>query len=164
MGIKNTYNSEMARKKHPNHISKNKKAFFDFAIEDKLEAGIVLLGWEVKAIRQGRIQITESHVIVKKGEVWLIGALITPLQSASTHIDADPTRTRKLLLKKRESHKLIGLIERKGYTLVPLSLYWKKHRVKLEIAVAKGKKNYDKRHTIKERDWDRQKARMVKQF
>ncbi|MCF6808140.1 SsrA-binding protein SmpB [Thiotrichales bacterium 19S9-12] len=143
-------------------IALNKKARHDYILEDKFEAGIVLQGWEVKSIRQGRVQIADSHVIVKKGEVWLLNGLITPLHSASSHIVAEPSQTRKLLLNRREINKLMGGVEKEGYTIVPLSMYWKGSRVKVEIALAKGKKLHDKRSSSKERDWQREKERIFK--
>jgi SsrA-binding protein len=143
-------------------IAVNRKAQHDYFIEERFEAGLVLEGWEVKALRAGRIQLDQSYVIIRHAEAWLFGSLITPLQTASTHIHPDPQRSRKLLLKHRELSKLIGNIERKGYTLVPLNLYWKNNRVKLEIGLAKGKKLHDKRATEKERDWQRQKQRLLK--
>ena len=143
-------------------IADNKKAFHDYFVEERLEAGLVLEGWEVKAIRAGRAQIKESYVILKEGEVWLFGCHISPLITASTHIKADPVRTRKLLLHEREIAKLIGKVERAGYALVPLDLHFKKGRVKLEIGLAKGKKQYDKRDSEKQRDWDREKARLMR--
>ena len=145
-----------------NLIATNRKARHDYLIEQKYEAGIVLEGWEVKSLRAGRANLTEGYTLIRKGEAWLIGAHISPLQSASTHINPDPTRTRKLLLHKAELNKLIGATERKGYTVVPLNLYWKKGRVKLEIGLAKGKKTHDKRAAQKERDWQRDKARILK--
>lgn len=144
-------------------ISVNKKALHEFFIEQKLEAGMVLEGWEVKSIRAGRLQINDSYILMKREEAWLIGAQIQPLPTASTHVHTDPGRTRKLLLKASELKKLIGHVEREGYTLIPLAMYWKNNRVKLEIAVAKGKKLYDKRTTEKEREWNREKARVMKQ-
>lgn len=143
-------------------IATNRKAHHEFFIEERFEAGLVLEGWEVKSLRAGRIQLDQSYVIIKAAEAWLFGSQITPLQTASTHINPDPTRSRKLLLKQRELSKLIGSVERKGYTLVPLNLYWKNNRVKLEIGLAKGKKQHDKRATEKERDWERQKQRLLK--
>lgn len=143
-------------------IAHNRKATHEYFIEDRYEAGVVLEGWEVKSLRAGRAQIDQSYVLLKGAEAWLFGAQITPLQTASTHINPDPQRTRKLLLHASELAKLIGSVERKGYTLVPLSLYWKHNRVKLEIGLAKGKKQHDKRASIKERDWDRQKQRLLK--
>lgn len=143
-------------------IAVNRKANHDYFVEERFEAGIALQGWEVKSLRAGKTQLDQSYVIIKNGEVVLLGAQITPLQTASTHIHPDPTRTRKLLLHRREIDKLIGSVERKGYTLIPLSLYWKGKNVKLQIGLAKGKKDHDKRATEKERDWKRQKQRIVK--
>ncbi len=149
--------------KADNDIAVNRKARHDFFIEETFEAGLVLEGWEVKSLREGRVQLDQGYVMIRNAEIWLIGALITPLQTASTHINPDPQRTRKLLLNKREISKLIGHVERKGYTLVPLNLYWKNNRVKLAIGLAKGKKLHDKRATEKERDWEREKQRAFKQ-
>jgi SsrA-binding protein len=143
-------------------IANNRKAHHEYFIEDRYEAGMVLQGWEVKSLRAGRIQLDQGYVVLKGGEAFLFGALITPLQTASTHINPDPQRTRKLLLHQRELNKLIGSVERKGYTLIPLQLYWKDNRVKLEIGLAKGKKLHDKRATEKERDWKREKERLMK--
>ncbi len=143
-------------------IAVNKKARHDFFIENRLEAGLSLEGWEVKSLRAGRAQLTESYVLLRDGEAWLFGAHISPLTSASTHVKTDPTRTRKLLLHRHEIDNLIGQVERKGYTLVPLALYWKKGRAKLEIGLAKGKKQHDKRAAEKDRDWEREKARILK--
>jgi SsrA-binding protein len=143
-------------------IADNKKAFFDYFIEERYEAGIVLEGWEVKAIRAGRVQIKEGYVVVRDAELFLIGAHISPLQSASTHVTPDPVRTRKLLLKADEISKLIGKVEQRGYTLVPLNLHYTRGRVKCEIGLARGKKLYDKRETEKNRDWQREKARILK--
>lgn len=145
-------------------IAVNRKAHHEFSIEERYEAGISLEGWEVKSLRAGRVQIDQSYVIVKGNEVWLLGSQITPLLTASTHIHPDPQRTRKLLLHMGEINKLIGNVERKGYTLVPLKLYWKSNRVKIEIGLAKGKKLYDKRATEKDRDWQRDKQRLVKKL
>jgi SsrA-binding protein len=151
------------KKKHAErNIAENKKARYDFFIEETLEAGIALQGWEVKSLRQGRANLTESYAILKDGEAWLLGAHIAPLPSASTHIHPDPIRTRKLLLHRRELDRLIGAVERKGYTLVPLSLYWQRGRTKLRLGLAKGKKQHDKRATEKDRDWQRQKERILK--
>ncbi len=153
------------KKNKPNNsgtIALNKKARHDFTIEQTFEAGLALQGWEVKSLRAGRVQLVDSYVLLKNGEAFLIGALITPLLSASTHIKPDPTRTRKLLLHREELNKLVGAVERKGYTLIPLALYWKKSRVKLEIGLAKGKKLHDKRASEKERDWQRQKQRILR--
>jgi SsrA-binding protein len=144
-------------------IAVNKKARFDFFVEDVHEAGLALEGWEVKALRAGKAQITESYVLLKEGEAWLFGAHITPLVSASSHVQADPTRTRKLLLHRREIDALIGAVERKGYTLVPLALYFKRGRVKLEVGLGRGKKQHDKRAAVKDRDWKRQRERLLKQ-
>ena len=143
-------------------IVENKKAYHDYFIEEKFEAGVALAGWEVKAIRAGRAQIKEAYVVVKGGEIVLIGAHITPLVSASTHVLADPTRTRKLLLHRREISRLVGQVERAGYTLVPLNLHFSKGRIKLDLGLAKGKKQYDKRATIKEREWNREQQRLLR--
>ncbi len=143
-------------------IALNKKARHDYALEERFEAGLVLEGWEVKALRAGRVQLRDSYVIIKDAEAWLLGALITPLPTASTHIQPDPTRTRKLLLHRDELSKLIGATERKGYALVPTAMYWKRGRAKVEIALARGKKAHDKRAAKKERDWQREKARVLK--
>ena len=143
-------------------IADNKKARFDYSIEDTFEAGVALEGWEVKSLREGRAQITESYVHLRDGEAWLLGAQITPLGTVSTHIRPDPTRTRKLLLHRHELDRLIGAVERKGYTLVPLNLHWRNGRVKLDIGLAKGKKSHDKRAAVKDRDWKRQQARILK--
>ncbi|MXZ80366.1 MAG: SsrA-binding protein SmpB [Gammaproteobacteria bacterium] len=144
-------------------IAVNKKARFNYAIEEEFEAGIALKGWEVKSLRANRVQLSESYVTVYKGEVFLVGAHISPLLSTSTHVDPDPVRPRKLLLHAREISKLIGSTERAGYTVVPLRLYWARGRAKLRIALAKGKKLHDKRQTVKQREWDRQKQRLLKQ-
>jgi SsrA-binding protein len=143
-------------------IVDNKKAFFDYFIEERHEAGLVLEGWEVKAIRAGRSQIKEAYVVVRDAQIFLIGAHISPLLSASTHIHPDPLRTRKLLLHAEEIKKLIGKVEQRGYTLVPLNLHYTKGRVKIEIGLAKGKKLHDKRDTEKKRDWQREKAQIMK--
>lgn len=143
-------------------IAMNRKARHDYFIEQTLEAGLVLEGWEVKSLRAGHVQLSESYVLLKDGEAWLFGCHISPLNTASTHIHPDPMRTRKLLLHQNELNKLYGNVERKGYTVVPLSLYWKHSRAKLEIALAKGKKEYDKRATIKEQDWKREKERILR--
>ena len=143
-------------------IVENRKAQHDYSIEDRYEAGLVLEGWEVKAIRAGRAQLKEGYVILRGAEVFLVGAHITPLPEASTHVKPDPTRTRKLLLKAEEISKLIGKVERAGYTLVPLDLHYVRGRVKLSIGLAKGKKQYDKRATEKEREWQREKHRLLK--
>lgn len=143
-------------------IIANKKAFHDYFIEEKLEAGIALEGWEVKAIRAGRANIKESYVVLRSGEVFLFGMHITPLPQASTHIKPDPIRTRKLLLHANQISKLIGQVERAGYTLIPLDLHFQRGRIKLEIGLAKGKKQHDKREAEKDRDWDREKARLMR--
>ncbi|HSM28239.1 MAG TPA: SsrA-binding protein SmpB [Thioalkalivibrio sp.] len=143
-------------------IALNRKARHDFFIEERLEAGVVLEGWEVKSLRAGKAQLSESYVLLRDGEVWLFGAHVSPLTTASTHIRPDPTRTRKLLLQRPEINRLIGAVERKGYTLVPLALYWKRGRAKLEIGLAKGKKEFDKRATDKDRDWQRERSRILK--
>jgi SsrA-binding protein len=143
-------------------IAENRKARYDFFIEETYEAGMSLLGWEVKSLRAGRSQLKEAYVFVKDGEAWLFGVHISPLTSASTHVIADPIRTRKLLLNKSELNQLIGAVERRGYTIVPLELYWKNGRVKLRIGLAKGKKEHDKRETSKDRDWQREKSRLMK--
>jgi SsrA-binding protein len=142
-------------------IALNKKARHEYFIEDRYEAGIALEGWEVKAMRAGRAQLGESYVMIKGGEAFLLGAHVTALKSASTHVNPDPTRTRKLLLNRVELDKLIGLVERKGYTLVPLALYWKRGRAKVEIGLARGKKQHDKRAAEKDRDWERSKRRLL---
>jgi len=146
----------------PPPIALNKRARHEYFIEETHEAGLALQGWEVKSLRAGKAQITEGYVIVKSGEAWLIGAHVTPLKTVSTHVVADPTRTRKLLLHRRELDRLIGAVERRGHTIVPLRLYWKKGKVKLEIGLARGKKAHDKRATEKDRDWQREKARLMR--
>lgn len=143
-------------------IVTNKKARFDFFIEEEYETGIVLLGWEIKSLRQNKVNLSDAYVIIKHGEAYLLGARIEPLPTVSTHVLPDPIRTRKLLLKRKELDRLIGSVERAGFTLIPMSLYWKKNHIKLRLAVAKGKKEHDKRETIKDRDWQRQKARIMK--
>ena len=143
-------------------ITVNKKAFHDYFVEEKYEAGIVLEGWEVKAIRAGRMNIKESYVIIKGGELFLIGAHITPLATASTHVKPDPTRSRKLLMHEREIAQLIGKVERAGYSLVPLDLHYTRGRIKLAVGLAKGKRQFDKRETEKKKDWQREKARIMK--
>jgi len=150
------------RNGHPMSIVANKKAYHDYFIEEKLEAGMALDGWEVKAIRAGRAQLKEAYVVVKNGEILLLGAHITPLSTASTHVHADPTRTRKLLLHAEEIKKLIGKVERAGYALIPLDLHYTKGRIKLAIGLAKGKKDYDKRETEKKRDWEKEKAQLMR--
>ena len=161
----NPYNARMSKKKpkiSDNTIAINKKARHDFFIEDDFEAGMVLEGWEVKSLRAGKIQIRDSHVFIKNGEAWLSNATITPLPTASTHINPEPTRIRKLLLHRKELSTLIGAVERKGYTLVPLSMYWIRGRAKIKIGLAKGKQKHDKRASEKDRDWNREKQRVLK--
>ncbi|HIJ23671.1 MAG: SsrA-binding protein SmpB [Gammaproteobacteria bacterium] len=150
------------KKPATNTIALNKKARHDFSIEENYEAGVVLEGWEVKSLRAGRIQIKESYVLIKNGEAYLFGAHISPLPTASTHIHPDPLRSRKLLMHRRELDRLIGLVDRKGYTLVPLALYWSRGRAKLDIGLAKGKQAHDKRATLKDRDWKREQGRILK--
>lgn len=155
----------MAKKKKQNKantIALNKKARFDYFIEDTLEAGLSLQGWEVKSLRAGKIQLGESYVMFKDDQAWLFGALITPLMTASTHSFHDPLRSRQLLLHRREINRLRGLVDIEGSTVVPLELYWKQGKVKLAIGLAKGKKQHDKRATMKERDWNRDKQRILK--
>lgn len=143
-------------------IVQNRKAFHDYFIEDRLEAGIALEGWEVKAIRAGRVQIKEAYVIVSSGELYLIGSHISPLPAASTHLTPDPTRTRKLLLHAAEVSRLIGSVERAGYTLLPLDLHYRNGRVKVEVGLAKGKRQYDKRQAEREKDWRREQQRLLR--
>jgi SsrA-binding protein len=156
----------MAKQSKNNHqgstIALNKKAKFDYFIEERYEAGVALEGWEVKSLRAGKVQIRDSYILLKNGEAYLFGALITPLPTASTHIQPDPQRNRKLLLHRHQLNKLIGAVERKGYALVPTAMYWKAGKVKVEIGLAQGKKTHDKRETEKERDWQRQKQRLIK--
>jgi len=144
-------------------IAANRKARHDYFIEEHLEAGLALEGWEVKSLRAGRAQLTESHVQLHRGEAFLYGAHFSPLTTTSSHVTPDPARPRKLLLHRRELDRLVGAVERKGYTLVPLDLHWRKGRAKLEVGLAKGKKQHDKRASLKERDWQRQKARLLKE-
>ncbi len=143
-------------------IAVNRRARHDYFIEDKFEAGLVLEGWEAKSLRAGRAQLTESYVHLKNGEAFLIGAHFSPLNTASTHTRADPTRSRKLLLQRVELDRLVGAVERKGFALVPLNLHWSKGRAKLDVGLAKGKKQHDKRAASKDRDWQRQKERILK--
>ena len=161
------YNGGMAKKNkksgsNPSTIGLNKRARHEYFIEERYEAGIALQGWEAKSLRAGRISLSESYVTIKQGEAFLFGATITPLNTASTHITPDPQRNRKLLMHRQELDKLIGLVERKGYALVPLAMYWKKGRAKVEVGLAKGKKLHDKRDTEKDRDWKRDKQRLLK--
>ncbi len=153
---------EKKKKPADNVIAVNRKARHDYFIEDKFEAGLVLEGWEAKSLRAGRAQLTESYVHLRNGEAYLIGAHFSPLNTASTHTRADPTRSRKLLLQRHELDRLVGAVERKGFALVPLNLHWSKGRAKLEIGLAKGKKQHDKRAASKDRDWQRQKERILK--
>ena len=143
-------------------IVQNKMAFHDYSIEERFEAGLVLEGWEVKAIRAGRVQIREAYIILRNGELFLLGCHITPLPEASTHVQPDPTRTRKLLMHAQQIDKLVGKVERAGYTLVPLDLHYTRGRIKLEIGLAKGKRQYDKRAAEREREWAREKERLHK--
>ena len=143
-------------------IVQNKKAFHDYFIEERYEAGIALEGWEVKAIRDGRVQLKEAYVIVSNGEVFLLGAHVSPLPTASTHIQPDPTRTRKLLLNAGEINKLIGAVERAGYTLVPIDMHYVRGRIKLEIGLAKGKKQHDKRAAQRDKEWNREQQRLLR--
>lgn len=154
--------SNKAEKPAPALIAKNRKAWHDYFIEQRFEAGLALEGWEVKSLRAGRAQLKESYVVVKDEEIFLLGAHFSPLSTASTHVRADPTRTRKLLLHRAEINKLIGSVERKGYTLIPLELYWKHGRAKLQVALAKGKQLHDKRDSIKKRETDRETARALR--
>ncbi len=140
----------------------NKKARFDYHLEDRFEAGIALEGWEVKSLRAGRVQLVDSYVIIKNSEAFLLGAIITPLATVSTHYVPEPRRTRKLLLHREELNKLIGAVERKGYTLVALAMYWKRGKCKVEIGLAKGKQAHDKRDSERDRDWQRERGRILK--
>lgn len=149
-------------KSEDNTIAENRRARFDYFIEERFEAGLALEGWEVKSLRAGKAQITEAYVFLRDGEVFVIGAHITPLNTTSTHVHAEPTRTRKLLLNRSEIAHLVGAVERKGYTIVPLELYWARGKAKLRIGLAKGKKQHDKRATEKDRDWQRDKARLLR--
>lgn len=143
-------------------IALNRQATHEYFIEERYEAGLALMGWEVKSLRAGRAQLKESYVILKNAEAYLLGAHFSALATASTHVDPQPTRSRKLLLHRHELSKLIGLVERRGYTLIPLALYWKRGRAKLEIGLARGKKQHDKRATEKDRDWQREKERVMR--
>lgn len=144
------------------NIARNRKAWHDYSIEQKYEAGLALEGWEVKSLRAGRAQLKEGYVVIERGEAFLIGAHIAPLTSASTHVQANPVRARKLLLHREELNKLIGAVERRGYTLVPLSLYWKRGRAKIEIGLARGKQAHDKRADLKKRESDREIERALR--
>ncbi len=143
-------------------IVENRKARHEYFIEERYEAGLVLQGWEVKAIRSGHVQLAESYVVIRDGEIWVIGMHISPLGTASTHIVPDTTRTRKLLLKAEEINKLIGRVEQRGYTLVPLNLHYSRGRIKMDIGLGKGKKHHDKRDTSRDRDWQREQERWLK--
>ena len=145
-----------------NTIARNRIVRHDYFIEDDIEVGMVLQGWEVKSLREGNLQLKESYVMIKNGEMWITGAHISPLNSASTHVNADPRRPRKLLAHRTEIHRLVGMVERKGYTLVAISAYWSRGRAKLKVGIAKGKKAHDKRATIKDRDWKRDQARVIR--
>ncbi len=153
--------TKKSKNKPNNTIAQNKRARFDYFIEEKFEAGLVLSGWEVKSLRAGKAQLTDSYVIFKNGEAWLLGSQIEPLPTVSTHFVVDPTRTRKLLLNRRELTKLQRGAEQLGYTVVATALYWKRHLIKCEVCLAKGKQVHDKRETEKERDWNRQKQRVL---
>lgn len=155
-------NKSKSKKTTSSLIAANRRARHDYFIEQKIEAGLALQGWEVKSLREGRGQITEAYVNLHKGEAWLVGAHFSPLTSTSTHIQADPTRARKLLLNRYELDRLAGAVDRKGFTLVPLDLHWHKGKVKLEVGLGKGKKQHDKRADKKDQDWQRQKARILK--
>lgn len=146
----------------PASIAQNKKARFNYFIEERFEAGLALQGWEVKSLRAGKAQLSEAYVTLREAEAWLFGSHITPLSSASSHVEADPARTRKLLMHRREIDRLTGLVERRGFTLVPLELYWKQGRAKLAVGLARGKRKQDKRAAEKDRDWARDKARILK--
>jgi len=154
--------SKQKPKQPDNVVAVNRKARFEYAIEDTLEAGLVLHGWEVKSLRSGRLNLQEGYVVFKRGEAWLLGASIPPLPSASTHVQADPTRTRKLLLHNREIARLAGAVQREGYSVIPLQIHWKRGRAKLLIGLGKGKKKFDKREDQKSHDWKRQKERLLK--
>lgn len=143
-------------------IAQNKKAFHDYFIEERYEAGIALEGWEAKAIRVGRVQLKEAYVMVSKGEVFLVGCHVSPLPTASTHVHPDPTRTRKLLLHAEEIKRLIGKVEQRGYTLVPLDMHYRNGRIKLEIGLARGKKQHDKREAERQREWERERQRLLR--
>ncbi|MCZ0955241.1 MAG: SsrA-binding protein SmpB [Rhodospirillaceae bacterium] len=143
-------------------IARNKKARYNYFIEERFEAGLALVGWEVKSLRAGKAQLSEAYVTLKDGEAWLFGAHVTPLSSASSHVEADPARARKLLMHRREIDRLIGLVDRRGFTLAPLELYWKEGRAKLAVGLARGKRKRDKRAAEKDRDWARDKARILK--
>ncbi len=153
---------KQSKSTHSASIANNKKAFHDFFIEERIEAGLALQGWEVKSIRAGRVQLKEAYIVIKYGEAYLVGCHISPLLSASTHVMPENIRSRKLLLHRQQLNELIGAVERKGYTLVPLNMYWKNGYAKLEIGLARGKKDFDKRDTIKQRDWEREQGRIMR--
>lgn len=153
----------MTKETNNNTIALNRKALHDYFIEAQYEVGLELLGWEVKSIRAGRVNLKESYVTIRANQCWLLGSHISPLSSASTHVNADPVRTRRLLLHRKEINKLIGAVQREGYSMVILSLYWKKQKIKANIALVKGKKLHDKRAAEKEKDWSREKSRLMKQ-
>ena len=155
-------NAKKSKKAPDNVIAVNRRARHDYFIEDTLEAGLVLEGWEVKSLRAGNTQLKEGYVNIRNGEAWLVGAHFSPLKTISTHVKADPTRSRKLLLNRGELDRLIGAVERKGYALGPLDLHWKAGKAKLSVGLARGKKQHDKRAATKDRDWQRQKARILK--
>jgi SsrA-binding protein len=154
--------AKKTKKSTDNTIAQNRRARHDYFLEDTFEAGLVLEGWEVKSLRDGRLSLNESYIVMHQGEAWLHGAHISPMLSASTHIHPDDVRRRKLLLHRLELSRLIGAVDRKGYTIVPVTMYWKNGRAKIQIALAKGKQLHDKRATSKDRDWQREKARIVK--
>jgi len=152
----------VSRKEANRTIAENRKARHDYYIEQTLEAGLMLEGWEVKSLRDGRANIKEGYAVIRNSEAWLVGANFSPLPAASTHVAPDPVRSRKLLLNRRELDRLVGAVEREGYTLVPLSLYWKKSRAKLALGLARGKKQHDKRASDRERDWNRQRQSLLR--
>ena len=143
-------------------IAVNKRARFEYHLEERIEAGIALEGWEVKALREGRVQFADSYVLLKDNEAWLFGCRINPLPTVSTHVTPDPVRTRKLLLHRREIDRLVGAVDRRGYTVIPTAMYWSRGKAKVEIGMARGKQQHDKRKTQKDRDWERQKGRIMK--
>ncbi|WP_439518935.1 SsrA-binding protein SmpB [Hydrogenophaga sp.] len=160
MATKNSNDS--STKATETRIADNRKAFYNYAIEERFEAGVVLEGWEVKALREGKVQLTDGYVVIREGEMFLIGCQVNPLHTASTHVSPDSVRTKKLLLHKEQIRRLIGKVEQKGYTLVPLNLHWKNGKVKCELALAKGKAEHDKRDTIKDREGKREVERAIK--
>lgn len=153
-----------SKKPGDSSITFNRKAAFEYFIEEQFEAGLVLEGWEVKSLRAGKVNLADAHVFIKNAEAFLLGSQIQPLPTASTHFLPDVTRSRKLLLNRKELSRLIGSVEREGYTIIPLSLYWKGNKIKIKIALAKGKKTHDKRETIKNREWERDKSRVMKKI